>query len=284
MPTSTYVKPTACTCHALSFDGAIERGTENDPNPTVTVPAHGHFSEQFFRKVLFALEHAPGVVQHVISLRSVADGETNSREAFPSLAKTQQFGDRVTATKEPPLPFNQQAWDDANHLYATLVYWSRLLAPELKLQPPTVARRAWTNARGHIIGLPANVTPDDARYSVGVMSLWLRTQLELIMNLDPDDVTEFAANIGDVFRVNARFPQRDRSTRSALRCPNCGAEGLTVYPPEVYLGHTTYYCHDCNHMMYEDEYLTQVHRLGSQKIAHHLVAKYGVQIPGEWRA
>jgi|GEM_PF-1977155 len=251
----------------LSYDRAVKKGTENDPNPEILPAARGHFSEPFFRRTRFALELAPGLVQHIASLRDAAGGGA----------------ERVQTTKEMPLPFNAQAWDDANEVYKNLVYWSVVFAGMLRLSPPSPARRSWRASDDRVIGLPANISPTDSRYVVGIIGLWLRTQLEPIMHLRADEVMEFHEQLGDVFRLSARWPQRDRATWSKLPCPWCGGR-LAVYPPEVLGAERMAVCEGCTRSLTQEEFDANVDRVATAtKEAQKLVIKHGRNIPGEWR-
>lgn len=251
----------------LSYDRAVKRGTEDDPNPEILPATHGWFSEPFFRRTRFALELAPGLVEHIASLRDVSGGA----------------GERVDTSKDAPMPFNVQAWDDANEIYKSLVYWSVVFAGMLKLSPPSPARRSWRASDDRVVGLPANITPKDSRYVTGVISLWLRTQLEPIMHLPAAEVAEFNAQLGDVFRLSARWPQRDRATWSKLPCPRCGGR-LAIYPPEVRGAERMAVCEGCQASLTEDEFQAHVDRVATAtKVAQQLVLKHGRNIPGEWR-
>jgi len=251
----------------LSYDRAVRSGTENDPNPEILPAVHGHFSEPFFRRTRFALELAPGLVAHIASLRDASGGS----------------GERVQTSKESPLPFNVQAWDDANEVYKLLVYWSVVFAEAMRLAPPSPARRSWRARDDRIIGLPANTTPSDARYVVGIVGLWLRTQLDPIMHLRADEVMEFHEQVGEVFRLSARWPQRDRATWSKLPCPWCGGR-LGIYPPEMRGAERMAVCEACHRDLTQDEFDANVDRVATAtKEAQKLVIKHGRNIPGEWR-
>lgn len=251
----------------LSYDRAVKKGTESDPNPEILPAEHGHFSTPFFKKTRFALELAPGVVAHIVTMKVASGGA----------------GERVQTTKEAPLPFNEQAWDDANEVYKLLMYWSVAFAGMLKMNPPAPARRAWRASDNRVVGLPANITAQDARYVMGLLTVWMRTQLESIMHLRAEDVTEFHEQILEVFRISARWPQRDRSSWSKLPCPFCGGL-LAIYPPEMRGAERTILCQTCENTLTDDEYRAHFERLATgTKIAQQLVIKSGIQIPGEWR-
>lgn len=246
----------------LSYDRAIERGTEHDIVPKVLLATHGHFSKPFFNRQKYALEILPGIVEHVVSLM-VASGGSESD---------------IQSTREIPVPFNAQAWDDANELYRLLVYWTGAFATTMRLQAPGPAKRAWRNDNGRVVGLPAGVSPKDARYATGVMSKWLLIQLEAIMHLDPEDVTIFATGMADVYRVNARWPQKDRSVWSKLPCPNCGGR-LAIYPPEPPAQDRQIVCDACRHVLDEDDYERRVEEQAqATKVAQQLARKYATRM------
>jgi hypothetical protein len=87
-------------------------------NPT-EFATRGHFSENYYDGMRKALESAADLTEHVVSMITVAT----------------RGDDEVSGTKEPPLPFNTTAFNDANNLYATLVYFARLWADRLTCRP-----------------------------------------------------------------------------------------------------------------------------------------------------
>jgi hypothetical protein len=255
------------TVPRLSYDRAIKRGTENDIVPTILPATHGNFSTPFFRRVKFALELTGGVVEHVVSLHTARGGKSD---------------DNVQASKDDPLPFNAQAWDDANEMYRRLVYWSLAFSEGLTVAAPGPARRAWRNNRGRVVGFPASVSPAEARYAAGVMTKWLVIQLEKIMSLDVEDVTLFSVDITDVFRVNARWPQRDRSSWSKLPCPHCKGR-LAIWPPEGENDRRRIVCEVCRNDLEEDEYEVLVEEMAkATKEAIKLATKYATR--ARWMA
>jgi len=168
-------------------------------------------------------------------------------------------------------------------VYKNLVYWSVVFAGMLRLNPPSPARRSWRASDNRVVGLPANITPTDSRYVVGIIGLWLRTQLEPIMHLRADEVMEFHEQLGEVFRLSARWPQRDRATWSKLPCPWCGGR-LAIYPPEVRGAERMAVCEGCSRSLTQEEFDANVDRVATAtKEAQKLVIKHGRNIPGEWR-
>lgn len=228
---------------------------------------HGHFSEGFFRSTNAAIKLAPGVVKHVVSLLT-ANGGTE---------------DRVDGTREAPLPMSVQAFADVNEIYSLLVYWTRVFAAELHVQAPGPAVRAWRNMRGTIVGLPANVTPDGARYLVGIMTVWLDAHLEQICALDPEDVTGFRDGLKYVFQANARWPQEEKARYSDMPCPDDKCKGkIAVFPPKEFGDDETIVCQSCGRHFLPAQYehligvfkQIQAERVTGAKVTAHLAGKY----------
>jgi hypothetical protein len=193
----------------------IRKGTEALDQPQLMGATHGHFCDREYFAIKLALEQAAELVEHVVSL----------------ITSTGGGGDNVQATKEAPLPFNVQAFNDANETYSRLVYWARHWAHVLRRQPPGAAVRAWSNSAGVVVGLAADTAPARARYDVSTMAIWLNAHLEDILWQTPtDDVMFFHDEMRDIFRVAARWPFEMKARIAKIPCPHDGSK-ITVYPP-----------------------------------------------------
>jgi hypothetical protein len=242
-----------------SYDRAIRRGTETLEHPEILPATYGRFSTPFFRTCRIALKILPGLVEHVVSLHVASGGASE---------------DNIQASRDVPLPFNEQAWDDGNEMYRRVVYWTGVFNQSLSGEAPGPAKHAWRNSRGKVIGLPASATPTTARLATYTMTSWLLGKLQPIMSLDPEDVTLFSADLKDVFRVNARWPQKDRAIWSRLPCPYCQGR-LALYPPPAKGGPRHIECETCGNTFTEAEYESAVKELErATKIAQHLAKKY----------
>ena len=252
----------------LAYDRSVKIGTEHDPNPEILLAKHGHFSEPFFRRVRLALERAPRLVEHIVANK------------MPTGAG---LSERVQTSPDPQIPFNPTAFADADHLYRMLAYWCVVMAQMMGIQAPTPARHSWRATDKTVIGLPANITPEDARYVTSINSTWLRTQLEPIMHLWPEEVMEFHDQLIDVFRLGAKYPMRDNAKWSKLPCPRCEGR-LGIYPPEVFGAKVYAVCENCTEQLDEEEYEAHWQRVATKsKASQVFVRKLGINIPGVWR-
>jgi hypothetical protein len=242
-----------------SYDRAIKRGTETLEHPEILPAMYGRFSMPFFRTCRIALKILPGVVEHVVSLNVASGGKSD---------------DNIQASREVPLPFNEQAWDDGNEMYRRVVYWTGVFNQSLSGEAPEPAKHAWRNSRGKVIGLPAGADPSTARLATYTMTSWLMGKLQPIMSLDPEDVTLFSTDLKDVFRVNARWPQKDQPSWSRLPCPYCQGR-VALYPPSSKGAARRIECEMCTNTFTEAEYESAVKELArATKVAQHLVDKF----------
>lgn len=216
-------------------NGCIVRGTENNDQPSLMTARHGRFCDRCYYAIKSALDRAPEIVEHVTSLirQNISAGE-----------------DRVDGTREAPLPFNAQAFNDANEMYSRLVYWSTHWAQRFGVRPPSPAARAWRNEH-RIIGLPNDIEPQSARYAVGIMAKWLTINLdEILEQLPIDDVNYFRDELREVYQVDARWPRVPRPYYSKLPCPDDGGR-IAVYPPAHVGADSTYKCERCGRLFTE---------------------------------
>lgn len=223
--------------------------TEDQP-ASIMGALHGNFCDREFHRVKAALSLAAPIVEHVVSLiGSKGDNDT-----------------KVDGSREAPMPWNTQAFHDANETYRRLVYWCGLFASQMGVQAPAPALRAWRNDGGQVVGLPADVSAPAARYAVGIMSKWLELQLENIFDQNPDDVAFFHDEIRDVFRIAARFPTRMKARFADVHCPDDECKGrIAVYPPEKYLDDERIVCEKCGRHILPKDYEFMVGVMEQQK-------------------
>lgn len=215
----------------------VRAGTETDPQ---LLPAtHGSYCSRCWGRINQALIQAPELTLHILG-QVVSSGGSSD--------------DRVDASKDAPLPFNEAAFADANELYSMLVFWTERWAEYLEVHKPAPAARAWRRDSGTVTGLPAGWTAEKGSAEVGRMTRWLRDRLDEILTLAPEDVDEFDEAIRDVWRMNARWPRIERPRYAAAPCPvvDCGRR-LAVYPP-AFAGDTQRIVCDGGHFHPEDEY------------------------------
>lgn len=212
---------------------AVDRGRDGEP----LLAEHGYFSRHFYRTLAAAIRLAPPVTAHIVSL-STASGAAE---------------DKVDVTREAPLPMSQQAFDDANEIYSLLVYWTTVFADQLHVQAPGPAAHAWRNRSGVIIGLPANISPDQGRYLVGVMATWLNIHLDQICHLTIDDVLDFREALKTVFQADARWPRKARQRYADLPCPSCKGR-IAVWPPQEVGDDERIICESCGRWFEPKDY------------------------------
>lgn len=214
------------------YTGCIIKGTEGSDAPKPMGALHGNFCDREFYATRKALELAPLIVEHVLSL---VDSKGSD-------------GERVDSSRTAPLPLNEQAFNDANNIYQRLVYWARVFATQMGVQAPGPAVHAWRDMKGNIVGLPHNISPGQGRYIVGVMATWLTLHLEAICALSAvDDVEYFhngAGQMRETFTVNARWPQEAKPYYSKVPCPDDKGK-IAVYPPKNFGDDTMYKCERC---------------------------------------
>lgn len=227
---------------------------------------HGNFCDKEFHAVNKALEIAPGLVEHVVSM---VDSRGQSEV-------------RISGSREAPMPFNTSAFNDANEVYQALVYFARVFAAQMGTQAPGPAMRAWRNLSGVIVGLPADISPNGARYVVGVMATWLKLQLESIFDqANPDDVLEFHDRMRELFQINARWPRTARPEFSQMPCPTEGCRGrVAVYPPQDFGDDQVIKCEKCSRVFPQGDYdfywrLFKQVAAESDPRKRHLLKKYG---------
>lgn len=217
--------------------GCIRAGT--DDNPQHLPAKHGLYCGRCWGRIDQALIQAPELAAHLLSLVASPSGGA---------------AERVDQSKEVPLPFNQAAFADVSELYSMLVYWCGIWAEYLDELKPAPAARAWRRDSGTVTGLPADMTPQAGSREIGRMASWIRTRLDTILTLAPEDVDEFDEAIRDVWRMNARWPRLEKPRYSDMPCPatDCGAR-IAVFPPPAPGGVKSISC-DNGHYYPEEEY------------------------------
>jgi hypothetical protein len=217
---------------------AYDQGKNGEKLPAT----HGNFSEGFYKRLTAALKLAPGVVEHVMRMITVAGGTD----------------DRVDGSRDAPLPMNTQ--------------------------PPGPAKRAWAaTSTGKIMGLPANIEPETARYLVGIMSTWLHINLVDILGTSVfDDVQFFHDELTqDIFRINAAWPQQARPEYSHMPCTIDTCTGkIAIYPPNAFRDDQLIKCERCGNILTESRYefywnLYKQIAAETDPVKKHLMRKYG---------
>lgn len=259
----------------IAFDKTPRPGTEDNEHPEWLPATRGFFSEPYFDQMRRALEMAPDLIEHVVSMVTVkVAGDSD-----------------VQGSKEPPLPFNATAFDDANGIYMQLAYSTDMWAKEMNRQAPKPVLRAWKNEYGQVIGLPNETAPDAARKAAQAMSSWLVLNLEDICWRHGPWVVEMHDELETIFTVAAKWPKEMKPHYSPMPCPSDGGI-VAIFPAAVFGDEETYACERCGRPFAPDEYKAYVHAylksretvgtreaktqlMLSERIRTQLLAKYG---------
>lgn len=260
----------------IAFDRTPRPGTENDENPEWLPATRGFFSEPYFEQMRRALMIAPELIEHVVSMVRV---------------KTSGDAD-VQGSKEPPLPFNATAFDDANGIYMQLAYSAEMWGKELKrADAPEPLLRAWKNEYGQVIGLPAETAPEVARKAAQHMSTWLVLHLEDICGHHAPWVAEMHDELETIFTIAAKWPKEMKPHYSPMPCPTDGGI-VAIFPATMFGEEESYACERCGRTFDTDEYRAYVRAylksretvgtreakmqlMLSERIRAQLLAKYG---------
>lgn len=259
----------------IAFDRTPIPGTENDEHPDWYPASRGFFSEPYFDQMRRALEMAPELIEHVVSMVRV---------------KTAGDAD-VQGSKEPPLPFNATAFDDANGIYMQLAYSTDMWAKAMNRDAPKPVLRAWKNEYGQVIGLPGETTPEGARKAAQDMTTWLALNLEAICHQHAPWVVEMHDELETIFTVAAKWPKEMKPHYSPMPCPTDGGT-VAIFPATIFGGTETYACERCGRHFATDEYKAYVYAylksretvgtreaklqlMLSERIREQLLAKYG---------
>lgn len=248
------------------YNNCVEVEATDDQPARLRVARHGNFCAVEFGRVKKALELAPELVEHIVSM---LDARAQSEV-------------KISGSREAPLPFNVTAFNDANEVYQALVYFARVFAAKMGVQAPGAAMRAWRNLSGTIVGLPADMSGSAARYVVGSMATWLKLHLESIADLNPDDFMEFHDRMREVFELNARWPRQSRPEYSAMPCPDDDCKGkIAVHPPYEFGDDQVIKCETCGRIFPEKDYAFYFRLFTAVKAEEnptkkHLLRKYGV--------
>lgn len=227
----------------------------------------GAYCARCFHRIEVALSLPGGLVphllRHMVTARPVAD-------------------DRVDSSRSAPLPFNEQAFDDANEVWMSLVYWVKVWAEHLGQPVPKVSEKGW-RAGGKLRGLAHGVDPSSAGEDVAHLAGWLRVRLEAILAMPGDDVRAFMDAVVDFQRMAARWPLEDRPRKGKAPCPtqDCGAD-VVVYPPRKPLDDMMVKCAD-GHVFEKESYELAVRVFEEQQAqveqtVRHLSKKHGIGV------
>lgn len=251
------------------------RNTEAELEHTTKVARHGHFCDRCFYRCDKSLRMQGPLVEHI--LHQVGGLQSKNPDGSQRLK-----GD-------PPLPFNVEAFNDANEIYSQLVYLCAVFATKLNRQAPAPAARAWRTDNNRVVGLPADIDPAAARYAVAIMGIWLSAHLEDIAALNAiDDVSYLMDAMEDVHRINAKWPSEDQAIYAPVQCPDDSCKGkIALHPPKFEGDDQKIICETCGRVFTEDDYdrMASVFRqvrteqakeiIKAHKTAERLAKRYG---------
>lgn len=257
-------------------NGCIRKGTEDNPQPSRAT--HGRYCGRCFITTDGALRRAGALTEHIVE------------QVGGIPAKSASESQRTK--KHPPLPFNVEAFNDANEIYSRLVYWASVWATRLNRPVPTPAARAWRTDNNRIVGLPNDITAQAVRYVVGIMAIWLSAHLdEIYATPTTDDINYFRSEMEDIYRAGAKWPMEDQAQYVPVACwidesgEPCTAK-IALYPPK-WAGDDRMIVCDRGHTFDEDEFdrMSSVFRqvrkeqlqeqIKAHKVATRLAKKYG---------
>lgn len=249
----------------------------NDPDQPRRHATHGNYSTQFHGRIRHALNIAPDLTAHILSMRT-ARGTA---------------GEKVHTSTDPAAPLNVTAVDDADHLMQFLTYWAIEYADRLAVRPPRTGTGRRVN--GAIEGFNANTRPDEAHDRIRVLTTWHLLWLEQILTLPHADVEPFATEIQTIWQLNARWPMEEKPRYSQLPCPDDrhardeSIGRIAMYPPRAHGDDLIIKCEGCGRYFEADQYAhlievfaqqaeerrrEKISATKSRRIASDLAAKY----------
>lgn len=169
---------------------------------------------------------------------------------------------RVTESSERSLgAFSEQAWVDADAIYSALAVYSAHWAKAMVVSPPAPARRSWRDEHGFVLGLPASISPANARQTPGVISDWLLIHLPQIIAYDQASVNEFIEALTPIGSIAARWPMVERARISPmphLQVSICHGQ-IKVWPTGLPGTEVYAVCDKCGYQFELNEYEEAVH-------------------------
>jgi hypothetical protein len=160
------------------------------------------------------LEQTPDLVAHMLSLVAPQAGTT-------------KYAPRVSGSKDPGLPLNARALEDANNLYAQLVNWAISHAHTLEVKPPSISL-AWARKQVDCDGFPSWATVSDAAELTFDIADWLVMGGEKISHTPSAEV--YFDDVHDI--VNPLYGRyqwaQTRQVVSAVTCPVCDNRTVIV--------------------------------------------------------
>lgn len=248
--------------------GCTRKGTEAQLEAR-----HGAYCNRCYWQYRRALEMAAELVEHCVSLVT-----------FQS-----RTDDKVDTVNDDPVPFNLEAFHDANETYRRLTYWAGVWSGRLHEPLPSTAGKVWRNRAGKIMGLRAGAPAHQAKHQTKHIARWLIDRLDRILLLAEirvdvvDELDFWREELADMYRVNARWPRDPQPRFSDVPCPDDKGR-LAIYPPADFGEDERIVCERCGrHFPIENyEFLIRLFRdvkkddARSERVAKRLAKKYGI--------
>lgn len=254
--------------------GCVRAGSDD------LLPArHGLYCNRCYYQYVRALNLAVDVVEHVWSLVTFQG----------------RSGDHVDSSREAPVPFNLQAFHDANETFRRLAYWASVWAGRLGDTLPSTVGKVWRDGHGRVAGIRRGAPAHQAKQQTRVYARWLLDRLDRILELpkthrDVDDDLDFWRDeLADVFRVSARWPRDPQPRYSDMPCTDDDCSGrIAVYPPLEFGDDERIVCERCGRHYAPGDYeflirlfqQVQRDRVKAARTARRLAEKYGFAIGG----
>lgn len=205
---------------------------------------HGPYCNRCYYQYLRALDVAAELVEHVTSLISY---------------KARQDGDKVSTSRDAPVPFNLDAFHDANETYRRLLIAATVFAQHLRIPGPQIRGRVWRNHHGKVVGFRRGIPAHTARRETATVTAWLTNHLDQILTAAADDLPlqealdKWRDALRDVYRINAKWPREPKPRYSDMPCPDDGAR-LAIYPPAAFMDDERIICEECGRHFQPENY------------------------------
>lgn len=151
------------------------------------------------------------------------------RDSMHPVQATRYDNTRVSGTREQPLPFRIEPMEDADQLWAELIWYGSVVAQHLGGTSPHALRGAWANEKGDIMLRPSDRWNEVAEQAYTVTA-WLTYHQDDIGTLGT--AVEGMENLlfADIGRMLAKYRISPNRLRTSATC--CGLCGETAVRAE----------------------------------------------------
>lgn len=167
--------------------------------------AVGHLCRHCIERLRWALNQYPDLIAAARAARNPA--------------RVQQ--ERVSGTKDLQLPFNADAVEAADELWATLSAWATNIAEHIGSRVPAVLEQQARADVGDRVQLSASVSSATAHWGAQQITRWMESYLDDIAALD--FIPDLHHDLVTIVKQNMRYLPRDQPPpRQPRTCPACG--------------------------------------------------------------